>query len=66
MTTPTLVWDVQAGRGEGAVWDADRNCLWFVDIKGRGCIAKRLRRDRRHRGIRRIRSDLRFRPSTGP
>lgn len=35
MTTPTLVWDVQAELGEGPMWDADRACLWFVDIKGR-------------------------------
>ena len=34
MTTPTLVWDVQAELGEGPVWDAARACLWFVDIKG--------------------------------
>jgi len=32
---PELVWDVGAELGEGPVWDADRSCLWFVDIKGR-------------------------------
>ncbi len=29
----SLVADVQAELGEGPVWDAARQCLWFVDIK---------------------------------
>ena len=32
---PTLICDVQCELGEGPVWDSERNCLWFVDIKGR-------------------------------
>lgn len=34
-TAPELVWDVRAELGEGPVWDAERACVWFVDIKGR-------------------------------
>lgn len=34
-TTPTALWDVQATLGEGALWDAARRLVWFVDIKGR-------------------------------
>ena len=30
-----LLWDLQAELGEGPVWDDARQCLWFVDIKGR-------------------------------
>ncbi len=36
MSAPVeLVWDVQAELGEGPVWDAAREAIWFVDIKGR-------------------------------
>jgi sugar lactone lactonase YvrE len=35
MSEPELVWDLGAELGEGPVWDADRACVWFVDIKGR-------------------------------
>lgn len=34
-SAPELVWDVRAELGEGPVWDAERACVWFVDIKGR-------------------------------
>jgi len=30
-----LVWDIQAELGEGPVWSAADDCVWFVDIKGR-------------------------------
>ena len=29
------LWDVKATLGEGALWDAVRRKIWFVDIKGR-------------------------------
>jgi len=32
---PECLWDVKATLGEGALWDAVRNQIWFVDIKGR-------------------------------
>ena len=32
---PACLWDVRATLGEGVLWDAPRNCVWFVDIKGR-------------------------------
>jgi D-xylonolactonase len=37
MTTivPTCLWDVRATLGEGVLWDAKHDCVWFVDIKGR-------------------------------
>ncbi|RZJ40079.1 MAG: SMP-30/gluconolactonase/LRE family protein [Brevundimonas sp.] len=35
MTTPELIWDVQAELGEGPVWVASDRAVWFVDIKGR-------------------------------
>lgn len=34
-TAPGLVWDLRAELGEGPVWDAVGQCVWFVDIKGR-------------------------------
>lgn len=36
-TTATVrcLWDVAATLGEGALWDAVRRHIWFVDIKGR-------------------------------
>lgn len=35
MSQPELIWDLKAELGEGPVWDAERACVWFVDIKGR-------------------------------
>ena len=35
MASPELVWDVGAELGEGPVWSAGDQALWFVDIKGR-------------------------------
>ncbi len=35
MDAPELVWDVKAELGEGPVWSAREQCIWFVDIKGR-------------------------------
>lgn len=32
---PRCLWDVKATLGEGALWDAARRQVWFVDIKGR-------------------------------
>jgi sugar lactone lactonase YvrE len=32
---PTCLWEVQATLGEGVLWDAGRERVWFVDIKGR-------------------------------
>lgn len=34
-TTPHCVWEVGATLGEGVLWDAARERVWFVDIKGR-------------------------------
>ena len=31
---PSCVWDVGATLGEGVLWDAPRQRVWFVDIKG--------------------------------
>jgi len=33
--SPDCVWDAGAILGEGALWDAARGQVWFVDIKGR-------------------------------
>jgi sugar lactone lactonase YvrE len=33
MITPTCVWDLQATLGEGPIWIASEQALWFVDIK---------------------------------
>jgi sugar lactone lactonase YvrE len=33
-TVPACLWDVQATLGEGVLWDAPRQLVWFVDIKG--------------------------------
>jgi len=35
MTTLTCLWEVQATLGEGVLWDAANDAVWFVDIKGR-------------------------------
>jgi xylono-1,5-lactonase len=32
---PSCLWEVQATLGEGVLWDAAGQCVWFVDIKGR-------------------------------
>ena len=32
---PACLWDVRATLGEGVLWDAAGDCVWFVDIKGR-------------------------------
>jgi sugar lactone lactonase YvrE len=34
-TVPTPLWEVEATLGEGVLWDADHQLVWFVDIKGR-------------------------------
>lgn len=34
-STPTALWEVGATLGEGVLWDAARQKVWFVDIKGR-------------------------------
>jgi sugar lactone lactonase YvrE len=34
-TTPTALWEVGATLGEGVLWDAANQQVWFVDIKGR-------------------------------
>lgn len=34
-STPTPLWEVGATLGEGVLWDAARQMVWFVDIKGR-------------------------------
>lgn len=34
-TPPTALWEARATLGEGALWDAARRCVWFVDVKGR-------------------------------
>ena len=34
-TEPSCIWDVQATLGEGVLWHAARQQVWFVDIKGR-------------------------------
>jgi len=31
---PTCLWEAQATLGEGVMWDAANNRVWFVDIKG--------------------------------
>ena len=31
----TCIWDAGATLGEGVLWDAASNCVWFVDIKSR-------------------------------
>ena len=33
--SPVCLWEVQALLGEGVLWDATRQCVWFVDIKGK-------------------------------
>jgi sugar lactone lactonase YvrE len=33
MTTPVCIWPVEAELGEGPIWLAGENRLWFVDIK---------------------------------
>ena len=35
VTTPRCLWAAQATLGEGVLWDAVREHVWFVDIKGR-------------------------------
>jgi D-xylonolactonase len=35
MVQPTCLWEARATLGEGALWDAGQNRIWFVDIKGR-------------------------------
>jgi xylono-1,5-lactonase len=35
LRSPDCVWPVQAELGEGAMWLAEENALYFVDIKGR-------------------------------
>jgi len=32
---PTCLWNAGAMLGEGVLWDAARQCIWFVDIKHR-------------------------------
>ena len=34
-STPTPLWEVGATLGEGVLWDAPNQQVWFVDIKGR-------------------------------
>ncbi|TFW30512.1 SMP-30/gluconolactonase/LRE family protein [Massilia horti] len=34
-TAPRCVWEVQATLGEGVLWHASRDCVYFVDIKGK-------------------------------
>jgi len=34
MPTPTCVWDLKATLGEGPIWSAVEQAVWFVDIKG--------------------------------
>jgi D-xylonolactonase len=33
MPTPTCVWDLKATLGEGPIWSAEEQAVWFVDIK---------------------------------
>jgi D-xylonolactonase len=35
LAEPTCLWEAGATLGEGALWDAGQNRVWFVDIKGR-------------------------------
>jgi xylono-1,5-lactonase len=34
-TAPTPLWEAEATLGEGVLWDAANQLVWFVDIKGR-------------------------------
>jgi sugar lactone lactonase YvrE len=34
-SAPTALWEVQATLGEGVLFDAERQQVWFVDIKGK-------------------------------
>lgn len=35
ISQPECIWDLKAELGEGALWSAHEDAVWFVDIKGR-------------------------------